>query len=110
MAGLPLLHHPGEKWTYGLSIDVLGSLVEVISGMPFDQFLQTRIFNPLKMKDTHFFLPKDKSDRLATLYHPAETGGIERIPDGPQETDFGSLAISDCPLQVTVSPLNAIAL
>ncbi|MBD2756359.1 serine hydrolase domain-containing protein [Spirosoma validum] len=65
---LPLNHQPGEKWTYGLSIDVLGYLVEVISGMPLDQFFQTRIFEPLGMKDTYFYLPDSKKDRLVPLY------------------------------------------
>ena len=56
----PLMHQPGEKWTYGLNTDVLGYLVEVISGMPLDQFMRTRIFEPLGMKDTWFYLPADK--------------------------------------------------
>ncbi|GAB4026942.1 serine hydrolase domain-containing protein [Spirosoma koreense] len=65
---LPLNHQPGEKWTYGLSIDVLGYLVEVVSGMPLDQFFQTRIFEQLGMKDTYFYLPDSKKDRLVPLY------------------------------------------
>lgn len=65
---LPLKHQPGEKWTYGLNSDVLGYLVEVWSGMPFDQFLKTRVFDPLGMKDTYFYLPKEKHNRLVTLH------------------------------------------
>jgi CubicO group peptidase (beta-lactamase class C family) len=65
---LPLFHQPGEKWTYGLNTDLLGYLVEVVSGMPLDKFFQTRIFEPLGMKDTYFYLPKEKYNRLATLY------------------------------------------
>lgn len=65
---LPLNHQPGEKWTYGLSIDVVGYLVEVVSGMPLDQFFQTHIFGPLGMKDTYFYLPDSKKDRLVPLY------------------------------------------
>ncbi len=65
---LPLLHNPGEKWTYGLSIDVLGYLVEVTSGMSLDEFFRKRIFEPLGMKDTYFYLPKEKYNRLVTLY------------------------------------------
>jgi CubicO group peptidase (beta-lactamase class C family) len=65
---LPLKHEPGERWTYGLNSDVLGYLVEVLSGMPFDQFLKTRVFDPLGMKDTYFYLPKEKQRRLVTLY------------------------------------------
>lgn len=68
LAKLPLNHQPGEKWTYGLSIDVLGYLVEVASGMTLDQFFQQRIFAPLGMKDTHFYLPDSKKDRLVPLY------------------------------------------
>jgi CubicO group peptidase (beta-lactamase class C family) len=65
---LPLKHQPGERWTYGLNIDVLGYLVEIWSGMPFDQFLKTRIFDPLGMKDTYFYLPKEKHSRLVALH------------------------------------------
>ena len=65
---LPLAHQPGEKFTYGLNTDVLGYLVEVVSGMSFDVFLKKRIFDPLGMKDTWFYLPADKQNRLATLY------------------------------------------
>jgi CubicO group peptidase (beta-lactamase class C family) len=65
---LPLKHQPGERWTYGLNSDVLGYLVEVLSGMTFDQFLRTRIFDPLGMKDTYFYLPKEKQSRLVTLH------------------------------------------
>ncbi|MEO5978521.1 MAG: serine hydrolase domain-containing protein [Chryseolinea sp.] len=68
---LPLRHHPGEKYTYGLNCDVLGYLVEIISGMPFDQFLKKRIFDPLGMKDTYFYLPSEKYSRLVTLYDGA---------------------------------------
>jgi CubicO group peptidase (beta-lactamase class C family) len=64
---LPLLHQPGEKWTYGLNTDVLGYLVEVLSGMSLDAFFKTRIFDPLGMKDSYFYLPKEKYARLVTL-------------------------------------------
>jgi CubicO group peptidase (beta-lactamase class C family) len=65
---LPLRHNPGEQWTYGLNNDVLGYLVEVLSGLSFDDFLRERIFKPLTMNDTYFFLPKEKHSRLVTLY------------------------------------------
>jgi len=65
---LPLFNHPGEGYLYGLNVDVLGYLVEIWSGLPLDKFLQSRIFGPLGMKDTHFFLPKEKHSRLVTLY------------------------------------------
>jgi ribonuclease PH len=64
---LPLKHQPGERFTYSLGLDVLGYFVEVISGMPFDQFLRTRIFDPLGMKDTWFYLPEDRAGRLVVL-------------------------------------------
>ena len=65
LALVPLVHEPGDDYKYGLSVDVLGRLVEVLSGMPFDEFLQDRIFKPLKMRDTHFYIPKMKASRLA---------------------------------------------
>jgi CubicO group peptidase (beta-lactamase class C family) len=68
LAGLPLVHQPGEKFSYGLNTDVLGYFVEVLSGMTLDQFFRTRIFEPLGMKDTYFYLPKDRHSRLAVLY------------------------------------------
>ena len=70
---LPLRQEPGERFTYSLSSDVLGRLVEVISGMPLDQFFKTRIFDPLGMRDTYFALPADRRDRLVALHQ--ETDG-----------------------------------
>ena len=68
LAPLPIFHQPGEKYTYGLNTDVLGYLVEVVSGMTLDKFFQKRIFEPLGMKDTYFYLPKEKQNRLVSLY------------------------------------------
>ena len=68
LAKLPLKHHPGERYTYGLNSDVLGYLVEIWSGMSLDQFFKTRIFTPLGMNDTYFYLPTEKHNRLVTLY------------------------------------------
>jgi CubicO group peptidase (beta-lactamase class C family) len=65
---LPLKHQPGTTWEYGLSTDVLGRLVEVISGMPLDEFFQERIFKPLDMKDTSFDVPPEKKHRFAAIY------------------------------------------
>ena len=65
---MPLKHQPGERWTYGLNTDVLGYLVEIWSGMSFDHFLKTRIFDPLGMKDTYFYLPENKHSRLVALH------------------------------------------
>jgi len=79
---LPLVHQPGERWTYGLNVDVLGYLVEVVSGMSLATFFKQRIFDPLGMKDTYFYLPKDKQDRLVELYtEDSTTGKAVRMPD-----------------------------
>ncbi len=79
MAALPMDAHPGEKYIYGYSTDILGVVIEKASGQSFDQFLQSRIFGPLGMKDTSFYLPESKMDRLATVYS-AKDGKIERAP------------------------------
>ena len=68
LAKLPLTHQPGERYTYGLSVDVLGYLIEVVSGKTLDQFLRERIFNPLAMNDTYFFIPPAKQSKLVSLY------------------------------------------
>ena len=80
---MPLLFNPGERWGYSLSVDVLGRLIEVISGMPLDEFFRTRIFEPLGMKDTFFFPPDNKVDRLATAYTYHPDKGLNRFPDTP---------------------------
>ncbi|MBX9797330.1 serine hydrolase [Sphingomonas sp.] len=68
VATLPLIAEPGTKWSYSISLDVLGAVIEKASGMPFDTFLQTRIFTPLKMDSTYFTVPKDAAARLVTGY------------------------------------------
>jgi CubicO group peptidase (beta-lactamase class C family) len=83
LARLPLLFNPGERWNYGLNVDVLGYLIEVISGKALDQFLKERIFEPLGMHDTFFYVPQDKLDRLATAYTWYEGKGLARFPDTP---------------------------
>ena len=80
---LPLLFNPGERFEYSLGVDVLGRLVEVVSGKPFDEFLRTRIFEPLGMKDTYFFVPDNKVSRLATAYTHYDEKGLQRFPDTP---------------------------
>jgi CubicO group peptidase (beta-lactamase class C family) len=81
MAALPFDAQPGERWIYGYAIDILGALVEQVSGQSLDAFLRSRILDPLKMTDTHFFLPRDQRDRLVTVYSAKPGGGIERAPD-----------------------------
>ncbi|MDM8542972.1 serine hydrolase domain-containing protein [Desulfococcaceae bacterium HSG9] len=72
LAELPLAFHPGTRWHYGVSTDVLGRLVEVVSGVPLDVFFQTRILSPLQMEDTGFAVPAHKRDRFAALYERTE--------------------------------------
>ena len=83
LATIPLLHQPGARVEYGLSIDVLGYLVEVASGMPLDQFFSERIFKPLGMTDTHFFLPEARRERIATVYERTGGGPIMRKSQEP---------------------------
>ena len=85
LATAPLHEEPGTKFRYGYSIDILGRLVEVCSGKTLDQFFEDRIFRPLGMKDTAFFVPEEKWSRLATLYAPKKGGGIERFTGSAQE-------------------------
>ena len=82
LATAPLNHQPGTTFHYGFSIDVLGRLVEVVSGKPLDQFFEERIFRPLGMKDTAFFVPEEKWNRLAVLYTPKK-GWRHRTLDRP---------------------------
>ena len=81
LAELPLDGHPGEAWIYGYNTDILGAMIEKISGQTLGEFLGERLFGPLGMDDTHFFLPAGKVDRLATVYSATDAGGIERAPD-----------------------------
>jgi CubicO group peptidase (beta-lactamase class C family) len=83
LAGLPLLFNPGDRFEYSLGVDVLGRLVEVVSGKPLDEFFRTRIFEPLGMKDTYFYPPDSKVDRLATAYTYYADKGLNRFPDTP---------------------------
>ncbi len=78
LAALPLVSHPGERFQYGLNTDVLGYLVEVVSGMPLDAFFRERIFMPLGMSDTGFRIGASDLARLAAVYRPRDGGGLER--------------------------------
>jgi len=80
IASLPMDAQPGERYVYGLGIDVLGAVVEVASGQPLDAFLQEHLFTPLGMKDTHFFIPPEKADRMAVVYGGSEEG-LTRLTD-----------------------------
>ena len=82
LAAQPLLFNPGERWEYSLGVDVLGRLVEVVSGMPLDEFLRKRVFEPIGMKDTYFYPPQEKLARLAAAYGIFD-GKMTRFPDKP---------------------------
>ena len=105
LAALPFDAQPGEKWIYGYNTDILGALVERVSGQPLDMFLRTRIFDPLGMRDTEFYLAPEKADRLATVYSVAGEGTVTRdarhrrhdqpgrIPDGPRKSFSGGAGL-----------------
>ncbi|WP_437399003.1 serine hydrolase domain-containing protein [Flagellimonas lutimaris] len=104
MAELPFESQPGERFVYGYNTDILGALIEVISGEPLDVFLKQHILDPLEMTDTHFYLPKEKKERLAVVYSSSENG-LERAPnpggmvgqgayvDGPRKSFSGGAGL-----------------
>ena len=77
LSKIPLVFEPGKRWKYGVSTDVLGYLVEVVSEMPFEEFLQTKIFKPLGMVDTGFSVPQTKVGRFSAIYRATEAGGLK---------------------------------
>jgi CubicO group peptidase (beta-lactamase class C family) len=81
LAAEPLVSQPGDRFNYSLSTDVLGRVVEVVSGQPFNVFLRERIFKPLKMSDTDFIVPESKWPRFVTVYSPDGKGGIRPMND-----------------------------
>ncbi len=87
LATLPLSFHPGTQWGYNWSTDVLGYLVEVVSGMPLDRFFQERIFSQLRMEDTYFFLPEEKASRLTSVYSQSEEEGL-KLADSPSRSSW----------------------
>src|ERR1700733_13648073 len=98
LAKIPLEFSPGEAWNYSVSTDVIGYLIGKISGVPFEQFLKERIFDPLKMNDTDFFVPPDKAHRFAACYsaspqgamtfHATERKGGLTLQDDPASSSF----------------------
>jgi CubicO group peptidase (beta-lactamase class C family) len=84
LGSLPFVAQPGDAWVYGYNTDILGCVVERASGIPLDEFVRTRITEPLGMKDTGFFLPVGQRDRLAALYSSGGDGRITRAPEGPR--------------------------
>src|SRR5262249_45470857 len=90
LADLPLAYHPGTSWEYSVAIDVLGRVVEVVSGTPLDAFIEARIFDPLGMVDTGFHVPEAKQKRFVAYYRGADMlnpmkPGLWRIDDTPPE-------------------------
>jgi CubicO group peptidase (beta-lactamase class C family) len=96
LGALPLFFQPGEKWKYGLNMDVLGDLVEIWSGMTLEEFFTKRIFQPLGMKDTYFNVPKDKASRLVNFFLGDSTGTIKK-----QDKVFSGALDMNYPLQKT---------
>ncbi len=84
---IPLLYQPGTKWHYSVSTDVLGYLVEKVSGQSLDVFFKERIFEPLEMKDTAFYVPDEKVDRFAVCYGPKPGGGL-KVVDNPLKSQY----------------------
>jgi CubicO group peptidase (beta-lactamase class C family) len=82
LATLPFARQPGEAWVYGYNTDILGCVVEKASGVPLDEFIRTRITDPLGMKDTHFFVPAAKRERLVAVYASDADNRAARAPDG----------------------------
>lgn len=87
LGNIPLAFQPGDKWQYGMSADVLGAVIEAASGMRFGDFLKQRIFEPLNMNDTGFFVPREKQNRLAKVYR--------NIGNGLEEFHFPHLGVSN---------------
>jgi len=82
LATLPFSRQPGEAFVYGYNTDILGCVVERLSGMPLDKFIETRITQPLGMSDTYFFVPAAKRQRLVTVYGNDSTNQLVRAPEG----------------------------
>jgi CubicO group peptidase (beta-lactamase class C family) len=97
LASLPLLFQPGDAWEYSLADDVLGYLVEKISGMPLDRFYEERIFKPLGMSNSYFFLPDGKVSRLAAAYGYTPEKGLQLIPENMVVKDGDFSYSSDYP-------------
>lgn len=89
LAKMPLVHQPGTAWRYSVSTDVLGYLVEVIAETSLDIVLKERVFDPLQMIDTGFYVPQEKMERFAALYSLAEDGGLE-LSDPPATGEYAT--------------------
>jgi CubicO group peptidase (beta-lactamase class C family) len=83
LATLPIVEQPGRHFVYGYNTDILGCVIERVSGEPLDRYLATRIFTPLRMKDTWFFPPPSQAGRMTAVYQLTEAGTLTRAPEGP---------------------------
>src|SRR5947209_8376526 len=90
LAQIPLDFSPGTAWNYSVSIDVLGYLVEKLSGLSFGEFLRTRLFEPLGMNDTAFYVPSDKTERFTSCYQPETAGPGLRLQDDARESTYAT--------------------
>jgi CubicO group peptidase (beta-lactamase class C family) len=81
LASVPLWFHPGDRWAYGASVDVQALLVERISGQPFERYLSGHVLEPLRMRQTRYFVPESDRARFAAMYRRSETGVLSRLPD-----------------------------
>ena len=97
MAALPMNAQPGTEWIYGYNIDILGALIEEVSGESLDAFLAARIFDPLEMEDTRFFLPEDEAARLATVYVREGEGDLTRASDAGEMWTQGQYVMGQGP-------------
>jgi CubicO group peptidase (beta-lactamase class C family) len=90
LAQIPLDFSPGTAWNYSVSIDVLGYLVEKLSGVRFGEFLRTRLFEPLRMNDTAFHVPEDKTERFTSCYQPESQQGGLKLQDDARESTYAT--------------------
>jgi CubicO group peptidase (beta-lactamase class C family) len=88
-SGVPLAFEPGTHWRYGMSHDILGGLIETVSGKTLGEFFHDEIFIPLDMKDTSFSLPENKKDRLCSLYGTSEKGALTKLEKPAKNYQFG---------------------
>jgi len=80
-ATIPLWSHPGDRWVYGPGMDMEAALIQRISGQPYDEYIREHILDPLRMKETRYFVPESDRDRLAKVYGPRDVRPVARIPD-----------------------------
>ena len=100
IAQMPLMHQPGDRFSYGLSTNVIGALIEKVSGLSLEVYLKKNIFHPLRMKDTYFYLPKNKASRLVELYYKSSDTTLATVDPAVFDANF--------PLQQNSSYFSAI--